>query len=407
MRLRSQGDKNSLTIAPVAVRLYHEWITEQVRNGTGFDRFARELLEAGGDSLEVGPANFYRTAEDPQLQAEFVSELFMGSRMRCANCHNHPLDKWTQDDYHGLVAIFAKISRTELVELDPVGKAVHPVTGYPAKLRIPGFRNLPEDVQDGRKALADWLTQGDNPYFARAIVNRLWHSMMGRGLVMPIDDFRDTNPATHPALLSRLAEDFVAHGFDVRHTLRRIASSAAYARSADATEGNASDDRYYSHALRRRLAPEVLADAISDVLGVPASYGDEPGGTRAVTLPDASIDSEALDVLGRCGRRVSCESASAPVGELPRKLHLFNGELLNGRLSTRGSRLDRLIEAGAAPEAIMTEFYLAALGRFPTREESEFWQRQGIQGKVAGAKDALYEDFVWSLLACDEFQTNH
>jgi hypothetical protein len=407
LRLRSQVDKNSITIRPSAVRRYHDWIADQVRKGTGYDRLARSLIEAGGDSRKVGQANFYRAAEDPLLQTEFVTELFMGSRMRCANCHNHPLDKWTQDDYHGLVAIFAKISRAEVVEVNPIGKAVHPVTGQPARLRIPGVRDLPDDVQDGRRAFADWLTKEDNPYFAKAIVNRLWKSMMGRGLVSPVDDFRDTNPATHPALLTRLATDFVTHGFDVRHTLRRIATSATYARSANAREQNAADDRYYSHALRRKLSPEVLADAMSDVLGVAAFYGDEPEGTRAVTLSDASIKSDALDVLGRCGRKVSCESASAPVGELPRKLHLFNGELLNGRLGVKGSRLDQLLEAGASPRTIVTEFYLAALGRLPTRKETEFWRQQGISGGAAESKRGLLEDFVWSLLTCNEFQTNH
>ncbi|MHC4830016.1 MAG: DUF1553 domain-containing protein [Planctomycetota bacterium] len=407
LRLRSQIEKNTLTIRPGAVRRYHNWIKDQVRKGIGYDRFARALLEADGDSREVGPANFYRTAEDPLLQAEFVTELFMGSRMRCANCHNHPLDKWTQDDYHGLVAIFAKISRAEVVEVDPIGKALHPVTGRPASLRIPGVRDLPADVQDGRKALADWLTDKDNPYFAKAIVNRLWRSMMGRGLVSPVDDFRDTNPATHPALLERLAADFVAHGFDVRHTLRRIAMSAAYARSADARRDNAADDRYYSHALRRRLSPEVLADAISDVLGVADVYGAEPEGTRAVNLPDASIGSPALDVLGRCGRKASCESAGASTGELPRKLHLFNGALLNRRLGVKGSRLDRMIRAGIAPGAIVTEFYVTALGRLPTSEEAEFWRRQGLGGGAAEPRRELLEDFVWSLLTCNEFQTNH
>ncbi|MGK0157231.1 MAG: hypothetical protein ACI9SE_004207 [Neolewinella sp.] len=407
LRLRSQGGKNSITIRPSAVRRYHEWIADQVRKGTGYDQLARSLIEAGGDSREVGQANFYRTAEDPLLHTEFVTELFMGSRMRCANCHNHPLDKWTQDDYHGLVAIFAKIGRAEVVEVNAIGTAMHPVTGQPAKLRIPGVCDLPADVLDGRRAFADWLTREDNPYFARAIVNRLWQSMMGRGLVTPVDDFRDTNPATHPSLLTRLATDFVSHGFDLRHTLRRIATSATYARSANAVAQNAADDRYYSHALRRKLAPEVLADAMSDVLGVAGFYGTESEGTRAVSLPDASIKSDALDVLGRCGRTVSCESASAPVGELPRKLHLFNGELLNGRLGVKGSRLAQLLEAGASPRTIVTEYYLAALGRLPTSNETEFWQQQGTSGGAAELQRELLEDFVWSLLTCNEFQTNH
>ncbi len=403
LRIHSQGSKDEITVTPAAARLYHGWLQEQIGSNAGYDELARALLLGTGDSLEVGPANFYRTVEDPMAQTEYVTELFMGSRMRCANCHNHPLDKWTQDDYHGLTAIFAKVGREEVVKLSPVGKAIHPVTGKPAVMRIPGERFLDADTDDGRQALADWITSPDNPYFAKAIVNRLWKAMMGRGLVEPVDDFRDTNPASHPALLNRLAEDFVAHGFDLRHTLKRIASSAAYARSADTTAENAADDRFYSHALRKRLEPEVLADAISDVLGVVSRYGDEPTGTRAVALYDASIESDALDILGRCDLKSSPESTPPTVGELPRMLHLFNGGLLNDRLGADGSRLDRLIEEGRSSMDIVSEFYLVALGRHPRDEEQSYWKEQ--LGEEPSR--ALLEDFVWSLLICDEFQTNH
>ncbi len=407
LRIRSQQKKGLITITPQAARAYHEWLAQQIRDNVGYDGLARSLILAQGHSVETGQANFYRTVEDPRAQTEFVTELFMGSRMRCANCHNHPLDRWTQDDYHGLTAIFAKIGREQVVKLSPIGKAIHPVTGQPAAMRIPGERLLPAETRDGRRALADWLTSKENPYFAKAIVNRLWKAMMGRGLVEPVDDFRGTNPATHPVLLTKLADDFVSHAYDLRHTLRRIATSAAYARSADATAGNIADDRYYSHARRRKLEPEVLADAISDVLGVADRYGREPDGTRAVALHDASIESDALDILGRCGRKASCEGAGAPVGALPRKLHLFNGALLNERLGVSGGRLDESIRAGHAPAQIVAEFYLAALGRHPSRTERRFWAEQIDAVDASDGRRGLLEDFVWSLLACSEFQTNH
>ena len=388
--------------------VYHQWLSQQIREGIGYDQMARSVILATGDSHEVGPANFYRTVEGPREQAEFMSELFMGARLRCANCHNHPLDKWTQDDYHGLAAIFAKIEADgQIIKVKSAGEVIHPATREKAVPRIPGDQFLPADVADGRTELVDWLTGSDNPYFAKAIVNRLWKAMMGRGLVEPVDDFRSTNPATHPELLTELSADFVTHGYDLRHTLRRIALSEAYARSANTLPQNATDDRFYSHALQKPLEPEVLADAISDVLGIPDTYGDEPEGTRAVFLFNPNTESEALDILGRCGRETSCESATETTDGLQRKLHLFNGDLLNARIGVPGSRLDKLMSAGKSPMEILDAFYLAALSRHPTETEQQFWEDHIDVSASANSQRAVLEDIVWSLLTCNEFVTNH
>ena len=404
---------------------YHQWLAQQIRDGVGYDQIARSVLLATGDTREVGPANFYRTVDNAGEQAEFMSELFMGARLRCANCHNHPLDKWTQDDYHGLAAIFAKIEGSgQVVKVKPAGKVLHPATREKAVPRIPGDRFLTADIADGRTELVDWLTGANNPYFAKAIVNRLWKAMMGRGLVEPVDDFRSTNPATHPKLLTELSADFVAHGYDLRWTLKRIALSAAYARSANTLPQNAEpktrlrykyerheflvlDDRFYSHALQKPLAPEVLADAISDVLGVPDVYGDEPEGTRAVSLFDPNTESDALDILGRCARESSCETATGVTGGLQRKLHLFNGDLLNARIGVPGSRLDRLVSIGKSPMEIVDAFYLAALSRHPTETEQQFWAQHIDVNASANSQRAILEDMVWSLLTCNEFVANH
>ena len=387
--------------------VYHQWLSEQIRGGVGYDQMARSVILATGDSHEVGPANFYRTVNGPREQAEFMSELFMGARLRCANCHNHPLDKWTQDDYHGLAAIFAKIESDQIIKVKPSAEVIHPATREKAVPRIPGNRFLPADVADGRAELVAWLTGQDNPYFAEAIVNRLWKAMMGRGLVEPVDDFRATNPATHPELLTELADDFVANGYDLRHALRRIALSESYARSANTLPQNATDDRFYSHALQKPLEPEVLADAISDVLGVPDAYGNEPEGTRAVSLFNPNTESEALDILGRCGRETSCESATEVTDGLQRKLHLFNGDLLNARIGVPGSRLDKLMSDGKSPMEILKAFYLTALSRHPTETEQQFWEQHIDASASANSQRAVLEDMVWSLLTCNEFVTNH
>ena len=227
---------------------------------------------------------------------------------------------------------------------------------------------------------------------------------MGRGLVEPVDDFRDTNPATHPALLDRLAGDFVANGYQLRHTLRVIASSEAYARSANASLQNKNDDRFYSHRIRQPLEPEVLADAISDVLEVPDKYGDQPVGTRAVSLVNPTTPSQTLDVLGRCGREESCEPAAGVVRGLSQKLHLMNGPLLNARIAVEGSRLDRLLREAREPLEIIEEFYLVGLSRKPTQVEHDHWAKQ-----LENVSDppAFLEDFVWALMSSDEFVTNH
>ena len=387
--------------------VYHKWLEQQIQDGVGYDQITRSIILAAGDSHQVGPANFYRTTKSAGEQAEFMSELFMGARLRCANCHNHPLDKWTQDDYHGLTAILAKVDgNDQVVKVKPKAEVIHPATREKAIPRIPGDRYLAPNV-DGRAELVDWLTSPDNSYFARAFVNRLWKAMMGRGLVEPIDDFRSTNPATHPVLLTDLAKDFIMNGYDLRHTLKRIAMSDAYARSTNTLPENVNDDRFYSHSLKKPLPPEVLADAISDVLNVPDLYGDEPEGTRAVALIDPGTKSAALDILGRCVRESSCETVNASTDGLKRKLHLFNGELLNARISVIGGRLDILIESGKLPMEIIDAFYLAALSRYTTEEERVFWKQHIDVYASATSQQRVLEDIVWSLLTCNEFVMNH
>jgi hypothetical protein len=401
LRIRPLPDDRQAAFA------YHDWLADQIAGDASYQQLARALILATGDSHQVGPANFYRTVAGPREQAEFFSELFLGSRLRCANCHNHPLDRWTQDDYHGLAAIFANIDGGRIVKSRAGGEVIHPRTLEAATPRIPGERFLEASANNPREQLADWLTDDANPYFAKAIVNRLWRHLMGRGLVEPVDDFRATNPATHPALLDQLADDFVKHEYRLRHTLRLITRSAAYARSANATDQNQHDDRFYSHAARRPLEPEVLADAISDVLAVPDSYGELPLGTRAVALVDPATPSLALDILGRCDRRASCERPTAAVGGLSQKLHLFNGTLLNARLAADESRLAQLLARGKTPLEIIDAFYVAALSRPPTPQEQQAWRNQLESTTRADDQRAFLDDFLWAILTCNEFTTNH
>ena len=387
-----------------ATKAFYGWVRKQWEQRVGWDRVATALLLAEGDTHVNGPANFYLVAGDARAQAEYASELLMGVRLSCANCHNHPLDRWTQDDYHGLAAIFARMERGREVRLTARGEVIHPVTGDAAVARIPGEQFLAHEA-DARRELAQWLTSDSNPYFARAMVNRIWKALMGRGIVEPTDDLRATNPATHPELLHRLANEFAANSYSFRHTLHTIVTSAAYARSSRATGDNEGDLHFYAHALATPLEAEVLADAIADVTAVAEPYGDQPLGTRAITL-FTPPESEALEILGRCDRAAGCESGTSSAVGLATKLHLLNGPLLNRRLRDEQGRLNQLLESGAGTARIIEEFYVSALGRFPGSDKRSYWIEQLETGEAPLDRTAL-EDFVWGLLNSEEFLTNH
>jgi hypothetical protein len=386
------------------VKAYASWLREQLVLGTPLNVWAEQLLTATGDSHEVGPANFPRMVNDARAQAELVGDVFLGVRLGCANCHNHPLDRWTQDDYHGLAAVFSRLSRGRQVQLTSRGGVTNVRTGEPALPRIPGVSDLTAD-EDNRERVARWLTSRENERFARATVNRIWKALFGRGLVEPVDDMRDTNPATHPELLARLAEDFVDHNYDLRHTLRLIAVSETYARSSTIQPGNVGDDRFYSRAYHRPLGPEVLADAIADVTGVTNAFAKQPAGTRAVSIVDPLSPAPSLDILGRCSRAGGCEDRPT-TGGLPAQLHLLNGDFINQKLTAPEGRLQKLIAAEVSPESIVREFYERGLGRKPTASEMDYWN-----GKLSAAtlekRRERCEDFVWSLLCSREFRENH
>jgi hypothetical protein len=387
----------------------HAWLREQIAAGRPLDALAAELITAQGDSHEVGPANFHRNAADARSEAEYVAESLLGIRLRCANCHNHPLDRWTQDDYHGLAAIFARLERGQIVLLRPGGSVDHPLTGQAAIPRLPGERFLPA-TDDNRPALAAWITSKDSGRFTKAQVNRLWQAMFGRGLVEPIDDLRDTNPATHPRLLAGLAEDFAAEGHDLRHTLRLIANSAAYQRSSRAIAETKSDDRFYSHALVRPLAPEVLLDAVCDAMGSPVKFNDPrgelPPGVRTIGLYTPQLAAEELGPLTGCPLGQQCAAAgdsAASLDDLAVQLHWINGQLVNSRLGDSWHAMARLAYGHEPLDKLIEEYYLRTLSRLPRQAEREFWQKE-LAGDSRGERCL---DFAWSLLSCREFVTNH
>lgn len=388
------------------IEAYTGWLRREIEADTPMYDLARQLITATGDSHHVGPANFCRMVPDARTHAESFGRFFLGARLGCANCHNHPLDKWTQDDYHGLASVFARIERGRHVVVTSQGAVTNPRTGQAAVARIPGVRDLSED-EDQLAAVAEWLTDGRQKAFARVTVNRLWQAMFGRGLVEPTDDMRDTNPATHPELLERLATDFIDNGTSLRHTLRLIAVSRTYGRSDRTVPGNEVDNRFYSHAFQRPLMPEVLADAIADVTGVADTYEGLPEGARAVHLVDPLVRAPSLDSLGRCTRAAGCDSELSGVNTgVATQLHLINGELINGKLRSPEGRLRELIAAGRSDTEIVDEFYRRALSRKAEAAELDAWCQRLSNGPVSERSERL-EDFVWALLNSHQFTQNH
>ncbi len=400
--LRIQPGPNDLQ----GTQTYYTWLREQIAASRPLDEVVAELLTASGDSHAAGPPNFQRSAGDARALAEHVAESLLAIRLRCANCHNHPLDRWTQDDYHGLAAIFARVERGREVKLNSSGDVIHPATGEAAIPRIPGQRFL-DPVADGRPELAAWLATGDNPYFARAWVNRLWDSMFGRGLIHPADDVRDTNPASHPELLDRLTQDFVAARFNLRHTLKLIANSAAYQRSAVPERGSEHDDRFFSHALSRPLAQQVLLRAVCTATGVAEHPGLDfgpPGKSMMVSDRPRQIPFDPLGVSVCAGQPGKPNDAlPQPPSDLAAQLQWLNGPLVNAKLSDPASELARLAAAKPPTERLVEEYYLRTLSRPPTAAERKYWQQELARGDWA----AKCQDFAWSLLSCGEFVTNH
>jgi hypothetical protein len=390
---------DSATMGPQGARALQQWLRTQVAQNVPLDVLAHALLHSEGDTHIVGPANFYRVAAGPRELAEYFAEAMAGIRLACANCHNHPFDRWTQDDYHGLAALFAPMERGRVVRFSGRGEVTHPRTGMPARPRVPGGPDVLAG-SDPRHSLAEWLTSQDGLWLARAAVNRLWQAMFGRGLVEPVDDLRPTNPASHPRLLDRLSEEFAASGYDVKKLLRLLASSNAYGRDCRA-DASPLEARLYACRVPRPLPAEVLLDALADVTGVPERWPDATT-HRAVTVVDPRVPSTTLAALGRCAGSTVCGGSASSVG-LAQSLHLLNGAAVNARLANPSGWLARCMAEGRDDVQIIDELYVRALTRLPAPAEREVW----LQALAEGDRRQVLEDLAWCLLCSEEFMMNH
>lgn len=419
-------------LRPEPMKAYYGWIRKNVAENTPWDEFARGVVTAQGSATEDGASNFYAIHQDPESMAENVSQAFLSLSLNCAKCHDHPLEKWTNDQYYQFANLFARVrakgwggdarsgdgKRTLYVE--PDGDLIQPRTGKPQPPAPLDASAIPkDDPADRRDVLAEWLTSPENPYFTRAIVNRVWANFMGVGLVESVDDLRASNPASNEKLFSALADQLVEQRYDLKSLMRLILTSQTYRRSGEALPENADERRYYSRNYPRRLPAEVLSDAIADVTGVHDSFKEialsdgssektelYPDGTRALELVDASVKSYFLKTFGRNQREITCECERSNQPSLVQVLHLSNGGTINDKLAAKEGRVSELLADDPPPADLMNQAWLLCLSREPTeRERAEFAPLLAV-GTPEEKRQAT-EDMFWSLLTSREFLFQH
>jgi hypothetical protein len=411
---------SSRSLPSNAMWSYYNWIRKSVEANAPWDRMAREILTASGNTLANGAANYFVLHKNPIALTENVSMTFMGFSITCARCHNHPLEKWTQKDYYQMANLFSRVAikngadRGDIIVYPArTGDINHPrlnVALAPRPLDGPAMSL--DASGDRRDAFVNWLVSPDNPFFARSLVNRVWKNFMGRGLVEAVDDIRDANPPSNAALFEALTRDFIAHRFDVKHLARTIMLSTTYQLTSTPAGKNAADMKYHSHYIARRLPAEVILDAIGQVTGVGEDFPGFPG-RRAMQLPDSSVDSYFLSAFGRPPRLTAADSERQQEPSITQALHVINGDTINRKLSASRGLIHELVTTNAGTEAVIERIYLAALSRYPSDEEKKALSA-ALDAAVptngstdTSARRKSLEDLAWAILTGREFLFTH
>lgn len=411
--LKNRRDDESDTVSNFA---FHAWVRDSFLANKPYDQFVREVLAATGTVIGNPPVAWYKRVKEPKQQIEDVAQLFLGVRMQCAQCHHHPFERWSQDDYYRLVAFFSQVGRKPsgtrgedlIFHKRGIATAANMKTGVPLKPAALGDA-IPEIAadEDPRLKLADWMGSKNNPFFAKSLVNRYWKHFFVRGLIEPEDDIRDTNPPTNPALLEALEKHFIASGFDLKELVRVITQSRAYQLSEVPNPHNLVDRQNYSRYYPRRLQAEVLLDAIDRLAGTQTDFTNLPPGTRAVALPDNSYNrsSQFLRVFGRPEAESVCECERVQSSSLAQSLHLLNAAELKAKLAAPTGRAERLAKEDKPAEAKVRELYLAAFSREPRPQELK--TAIDYLNEPGTAANANYQDLIWALINTKEFLFNH
>jgi hypothetical protein len=390
---------------------YYKWIRDSVAANKPYDQFARELLTAEGPLGEVAPASFYKVVTKPGEAASTLAQVFLGVRIACAECHHHPFDRWSQDDYYGMTAFFAPVSMkssaaAEMVMAGGESQARNPRSGAAIMAHALGS-DMPQKLPSGdrRQSLAEWMTSPANPWFARSLANRYWAHFLGRGLVEPVDDFRATNPPTNQALLDALAKNLVDNHFDVKQLIRAITASRVYQLSTSPNATNERDEQNYSRALLKRIPAEVLLDMVCDTTGVPEKFFGVPPGSRAIQLWDSKVPHYFLKLFGRPVRVTACECERTAEPGVAQVLHILNSPEIHAKLTHEGGTIARLVNEKKDDGALVDELYLTFYSRYPDGKEKTV--ALGHMKKNAGQRRQAAEDVAWSMMNSLEFVFNH
>ncbi len=388
---------------------FYRWIRESLAANKPLDQFARELVTAEGPLADAPAGYFYKVVSKPGEMASTVSQVFLGVRISCAECHHHPFDRWSQTDYYGMVDFFAPLDRRpsargEMLLAASQAETKHPRTGEIVRAHPLGA-GQPDQIPPGdrRRALADWLTAPDNPWFSRNLANRVWAHYLGRGLVEPVDDVRATNPPSNPELLDALAGHLVERRFDLRELIRAITASQVYQLSSQPNETNERDEQNYSRALLKPLGAEVLLDAVCQTTGVGEKFPGTPPGYRAVQLWDSGVKHYFLSLFGRPVRQTPCECERNAEASVAQVLHFLNSPEIEAKLSHESGHIKRVVAEFPDNGALADELYLTFFGRFPNEDE----RRLAIDHLAGPDRRRAAEDLAWSLLNSLEFTFNH
>ncbi len=409
--LQIRSADQQLQMSTKSALQYFDWLEEQIARNVPVDAMVKSLLTATGPSFETPAANFFKIERDTLKLSENVAQAFMGVRVQCAQCHNHPFDRWSMNDYYSFAAFFSQIGRKagedprETVVFNSAsGNVKHPVGGKEMPPKFLGGAQ-PEIAKgaDRRAVLAEWLTAPENPYFARNLANHIWAHFFGKGIIDPVDDVRVSNPASNPELLEKLAAQLTAYRYDFKKLVRDICLSHTYQLSSAANETNAGDDRNFARSSVRRIRAEVLLDALSGVTGSSEKIRGLPQGSRAMEIADGRTTNYFLTTFGRATRETPCTCEVKMEPNLSQALHLLNGDAVNAKV-LNGGLVKKLLKEGRTPPEIIEELYLRTLNRLPTETE-----KSKLQAFFTAEKkpDAVLNDLFWSLLNAKEFVFNH
>ena len=389
---------------------YYNWLREELGRNVPINEIARELIMADGSNFENPAANYYQLETDPLKLAEDTAQAFFGTRIQCAQCHNHPFDRWTMADYRGFVAFFTQIGRKngedpreKIIFNNGSGDSKHPVTGAVVPPKFLGEDAPDTKGKDRRQVLADWVASPKNPFFPRHIANLVWAQYMGRGIIEPVDDARLSNPPSNPELMDALAAKLIEYNYDLRRIVRDVCNSATYQRTTRVNESNELDDRNFAHATIRRMRAEVMLDCITQVTETKDKYRGLPLGARAVEIADGKTSNYFLTTFGRADREQICSREQ--VGPtLSQALHLLNGDTVETKI-TGGGVVQRLVKANTPPREIATDLYLRCFNRQPT--DGELTRLEQHWSSTDADKPKVFTDIFWALLNAKEFMFNH